>query len=153
MTHDMRLDRRYLDLVVFADQLPRDVGGKPPAATFANIRRMVAKLIGIVRQPTVMRLVSKLRTARTGILTFLLLVRRRRLGRCAGVLLRPLKPKHQLDQLLLAQLLQISPIHPHMDSEIETRGKGVGSYIVWNENTAHCAFPREIYGDRSQFKG
>ena len=89
---------------------------------------MVAKLIGIVHQPTVMRLVSGLRPARARILTFLLLVRRRRLGRCAGVLRRPLKPKHQLDQLLLAQLLQIGPIHPHMDSEIETRGKGVGSY-------------------------
>ncbi|MGD0188255.1 MAG: hypothetical protein ABSC25_23825, partial [Roseiarcus sp.] len=42
----------------------------------------------------------------------------------------PLEPKHQLDQLLLAELLQINPIHPAMDSEIAAHGKGVGNYII-----------------------
>jgi len=37
-----------------------------------------------------------------------------------------LKPQHQINQLLFAELLQISAIHVHIDSEIETRGKGGG---------------------------
>jgi hypothetical protein len=40
-----------------------------------------------------------------------------------------LKLDHQLNQLVLAQALQISPFHEHMDSEIALRGKGVGKYI------------------------
>ncbi len=32
-----------------------------------------------------------------------------------------LKPQHQIDQLLFAELLQISPVHPRMDSEIRPR--------------------------------
>jgi hypothetical protein len=34
-----------------------------------------------------------------------------------------LKPDHQLNQLVLAQALQISAIHNIMDSEIGVRGK------------------------------
>jgi hypothetical protein len=34
-----------------------------------------------------------------------------------------LKLDHQLNQLVLAQALQISPIHAHMDSEIGLPGK------------------------------
>jgi hypothetical protein len=34
-----------------------------------------------------------------------------------------LKPHHQLNQLVLAQALQISAIHWAMDSEIEVHGK------------------------------
>jgi hypothetical protein len=36
-----------------------------------------------------------------------------------------LKPHHQLNQLVLAQTLQISAVHWAMDSEIAVRGKGV----------------------------
>jgi hypothetical protein len=39
-----------------------------------------------------------------------------------------LKLDHQLNQLVLAQALQISAIHAHMDSEIALPGKGVGKY-------------------------
>jgi hypothetical protein len=35
-----------------------------------------------------------------------------------------LKPQHQLNQLVLAQALQISPFHGLMDSEIAVRGNG-----------------------------
>ena len=41
-----------------------------------------------------------------------------------------MKLDHQLNQLVLAQALQISPIHAHMDSEIALRGKGVGKYLT-----------------------
>jgi hypothetical protein len=35
-----------------------------------------------------------------------------------------LQPHHQLNQLVLAQALQISAVHWNMDSEIAVRGKG-----------------------------
>jgi hypothetical protein len=37
-----------------------------------------------------------------------------------------LEPQHQFDQLLLAEPLQITPIHPAMDSEIASLGKEAG---------------------------
>ena len=45
------------------------------------------------------------------------------------VLLGALEPKHQFDQLLLAEPLQITSIHPAMDSEIASLGKGVGNCV------------------------
>ena len=127
MAYDIGFDRRYLDLVAFADQLARVVTRKGAPAILASCRHVVAKRIGIVRQPPVVRLVTELGAAGPRILALLLLVRRRRLGRRARILVGTLKPKHQLDQLLLAELLQISPVHPRMDSEISPRGKGVGN--------------------------
>jgi hypothetical protein len=38
-----------------------------------------------------------------------------------------LKPEHQLDQLVFAELLQISAIHAPRDSEIAPHGKGLGN--------------------------
>ncbi|MGD0188571.1 MAG: hypothetical protein ABSC25_25475, partial [Roseiarcus sp.] len=55
-----------------------------------------------------------------------------------------LEPKHQLDQLLLAELLQINPIHPAMDSEIAAHGKGVGNYhrlAMMTRRTSRFAAP------------
>ena len=121
-------DRRDLDLVVFADQVPLGVRRESSAALLANARHVVAKFVGIVRQPTVVRLMPGLRPARTRVLALFLLVGRRRLGRRARILLGPLEPQHQLDQLLLAELLQITAVHRAMDSEIAPRGKGVGNY-------------------------
>ena len=58
-----------------------------------------------------------------------LLVRRRRLRRSARRFLWSLQPQHQLNQLVLAQPLQISPVHRSLsDSEISLPGKGVGNY-------------------------
>jgi hypothetical protein len=39
--------------------------------------------------------------------------------------------------LLLAELLQINPIHPAMDSEIAAHGKGVGNYLTLAPQAAH----------------
>jgi len=52
----------------------------------------------------------------------------RRLGRRARHLVGPLKPENQLDQLLFAELLQITSIHSIMDSGIYPADKGVGNY-------------------------
>ena len=68
MAHDVRLDRRYLDLVVFADQFARIVGRKLSPAILANPRRVIAELVGIVRQPPVVRFAPELRPAGPGIL-------------------------------------------------------------------------------------
>ena len=85
---------------------------------------MVAELIGIVRQPTVMRFMPGLRPARARVLALLFLVGGRRFRRIARRLLRSLKLDHQLNQLVLAQALQISAIHARIDSEIALPGKG-----------------------------
>ena len=132
MAHDVRFQRRYFDLVVFADQIPRIAGRKRAAALIARFRRVIADLVGIIRQPPNVRLMPELRPAGSGVLALLLLVRRGRLGRGARGFVGALKPKHQLDQLLLAELLQISPIHPLMDSDFAARGKGVGNYAQGN---------------------
>ena len=57
MADDIRFDRRNLDFVIFADQFPRGVRRESSAALLAYARRVVAKLIGIVRKPTVVRLI------------------------------------------------------------------------------------------------
>ena len=77
----------------------------------------IAEFVGIVRQPTIVRLMSGIRPARTGVLALLFLVGGRRLRRIARRLVRSLKLDHQLNQLVLAQPLQISAIHAHMDLE------------------------------------
>ena len=51
----------------------------------------------------------------------------RRLRRRARILIGSLKLEHQLDQLLFAQVLQISPVHRPNDLEIDAHGKGVGN--------------------------
>ena len=101
-----------------------DVGTERPAATPAHDRLVVAKRVGIIRQPPSMRLMPGLRATGTGILPRFLPVRRGRLRRRPRCLIRPLQPHHQLNQLILAQTLQITAIHGHMDSEIGDRGKG-----------------------------
>src|SRR5208337_4943160 len=90
----------------------------------AGIGKVVPKLIGIVRQPAVVRLMPGLGSAWTGVLTLFLLVRRRWLRRGPRRLIGPLKLEHQFNQLLFAQFLQITAIHAPMDSEIGRPGKG-----------------------------
>src|SRR5208283_1343769 len=54
------------------------------------------------------------------VLALFLLVRRRRLGRIARRLVRPLKLHHQLNQLVLAQALQISAVHTPWIQRLES---------------------------------
>ena len=124
MAHDIGLDRRYLDLVVFPDQFHLGVGRHRPAAELAMSWPVVVELIGIVRQPTIVRFMPGLRPARTRVLALGFLVGGRRLRRIARRFIRSLKLDHQLNQLVLAQALQISAIHAHMDSEIVTPWQG-----------------------------
>src|SRR4051794_3450609 len=60
----------------------------------------------------------------------LLPVRGRRLGRCARRLLRPLQPKHQLDQLRLAQALKLVPLHARIESANSLPRKG--GWVITN---------------------
>jgi len=121
---DIGFDRRDLDLVVFADQFPLGVGRESSAALLANARHMVAEFVGVVGQSPIVRLMPKLRPAGSRVLALFLLVRGRRLGRGARILIGPLEPEHQLDQLLFAQVLQITTVHRAIDSEIAARGWG-----------------------------
>jgi hypothetical protein len=123
VTRDVRLDRRNVDLVVFADQLHRRLGSERAAAPVATGRLVVDKIVGIVAQFAIVRLVSRLRSAWTGVLPLFLLVRRRRFRRSSRSLLRVLQTQNQVDQLFLAQLLQITSIHCTMDSDFRDPGK------------------------------
>src|ERR1017187_5435407 len=80
---------------------------------------VVAEVIGIVGQPTIVRLMPGLRPSRTGVLAFLFLVGGRRLRRSPRRFVRSLKLDHQLNQLVLAQALQISA---RLDSLARGRG-------------------------------
>jgi hypothetical protein len=60
VANDMRLDRRDLDLVIFADQLHVGARRHSPAAELAMPRSMIAEFVGIVGQPTVVRLMPVL---------------------------------------------------------------------------------------------
>src|ERR1035438_9263685 len=60
---------------------------------------VVAEVIGIVGQPTIVRLMPGLRPSRTGVLAFLFLVGGRRLRRSPRRFVRSLKLDHQLNQL------------------------------------------------------
>ena len=130
MTRDMRLDRRNVDLVVFADQLHRRLGSERAAAPVANLRFVVDEGVGIVAQFAIARLVSQLRPARTRTLPLRLLVGRRRLRRSPGGLLRSLHAQNQVDQLVLAQALQITSTHSAMDSDL----LGLGNSQITNSD-------------------
>ena len=57
-----------------------------------------------------------------------------------------LTPQHQLDQLLFAQVLQITAVHRTMDSEIAPPGKGVGNYEYldfYNRKRPHSSLDRK----------
>ena len=120
----------YAGWLLFADQLHIGVRRKSPSALRAAGWFVIAEFVGIVGQPTIVRLMPGLRPARTGVLALGLLVCGRRLGRSPRRFIRSLQLQHKINQLVLAQALQISPFHARMDSEIALRGKGVGKYRI-----------------------
>ena len=75
-----------------------------------------------------MALMPGLGASRAGLLAPFLAVCRGRLGRRARRLPRPLQPQHQLDQLRLAQALQVISLHAQTESAMPPRCKGVGNY-------------------------
>ncbi|BAQ50013.1 hypothetical protein Maq22A_2p41175 (plasmid) [Methylobacterium aquaticum] len=85
---------------------------------------MLHDLIRISRQRPLVALVTGLGPARPGLLAPLLAVARRRLGRGARRLLRPVQLQHQLDQFLLAQTLEVTAAHPDKESANPPSGKG-----------------------------
>ena len=99
-------------------------------------RSVIADFVGMIGQPTIVRLMTRFRPTRTRIFTLLFLVGRRRFRRRARGFVGPLKLQHQINQLLFAELLQITPIHADMDSEFlklgKRRGNALGSISVQN---------------------
>jgi hypothetical protein len=87
-------------------------------------RLMILNGIGRFAQFTRMAFVSRLGAAGLGLFAPLFSIRRWRFGRRARGLLRALKPKHQLDQIVLAQPLQIIAIHPNLESATRPTRKG-----------------------------
>lgn len=87
---------------------------------------MLHHLIRIRRQRPLVALMPGLGPAGTRLLPPLLAIRGRRLGRGARSLLGPVQAQHQLDQLLLAQALQVTAAHPDRESAKPSDGKGGG---------------------------
>src|SRR5450631_1327842 len=80
---DMGFNRRDFDLVVFADQLHVGARRHGPATELAMRWSVIAEFVWIVGEPTIVRLMAGLRPARTGIVTLLFFVGRRRFRRRA----------------------------------------------------------------------
>src|ERR1700692_4714965 len=135
MPPNERLNGGKLDLVIFADQFTLGVSSKRPKAIETMRRLMILNGIGRFAQFTRMAFVSGLGAAGLGLLAPLFSIRRWRFGRRARGLVRTLKPKHQLDQIVLAQPLQIIAIHPNLESATRPMRKGwvittVGSVVA-----------------------
>ena len=79
MTLDEGLDRGKLDLVVFADDLGRQIAGQRHPATRAFIGMMIDDLVDVLAQATRMSLVARLGAARLGLLPALFPIDRGRL--------------------------------------------------------------------------
>ena len=122
--------RRNLDLVIFADQLGRRSIREGATTMFALCRDVVADLVGICGKRPPMALVAGLRSARPGVLPPLLAIRRRRPGRSARRLLRPLQPQHQIDQLLFGKALQLVPIHRILESSNRSKRKSLAKFLA-----------------------
>ena len=120
--------RRNLDLVIFADQLGRRPILEGATTMFAMGRDVVADLVGSCGQRPPMALMAGLRSARPGVLPPLLAIRRRRPGRRARRLLRPLQPQHQIDQLLLGKALQLVPIHRVLEASNRRKRKSLAKF-------------------------
>jgi hypothetical protein len=133
---------------------------------------VVAEFVGIVGQPTIVRLMSGPRPARTRVLAPLLLVGGRRLRRIARRLVRSLKLDHQLNQLVLAQPLQISAFHAHVvqsfasmaraaPSPVRSLKMGAGNYpkslrvkvFPQNDRSRHAQHPpvRHVDSETARF--
>lgn len=90
---------------------------------------MLQHLTRIRGQLPLVPLMPGLGTAGTGLLPPFLAIRGRRLGRGAQGLLGPVQAQHQLDQLFLAQTLQVNAAHPDRESAKPSDGK-VGRPVI-----------------------
>src|SRR5450755_1991426 len=150
MPPNERLNGGKLDLVIFADQFTLGVSSKRPKAIGTMQRLMILNGIGRFAQFTRMAFVSGLGAAGLGLLAPLFSIRRWRFGRRARSLVRTLKPKHQLDQIVLAQPLQIIAIHPNLESATRPTRKGwVITMFLQGPQTALVAGFHEFMDERS----
>ncbi len=113
---DDGLHLRQLDPLVHADRLGRQIGRQRQTAVRARCRAVVDDRVGILGEDAAVALVAGLRPAGAGLLAPLLAVGRGRLGRRARRLGRALQLQHQLDQLVLAQTLEITAAHATRES-------------------------------------
>jgi hypothetical protein len=85
---------------------------------------MIDDAVGLLTERPAVAFMPRLGASRLGVLAPRLWVRGRRLGRGARGLLWPLQPQHQLDQLRLAQPLQLVSLHARIESALPPRCKG-----------------------------
>jgi hypothetical protein len=124
MTPHKRRNWRQVNLIVFANDIGRQIRVQSRAALRTNIRTVIDRLVRGFMQSAAMALVTGLRTSRLGLIPPGFPVRRGRLGGSLRRLGRALQIQHDLYKLLLAQLLKGIPIHFLIDSEITKPRKG-----------------------------
>jgi hypothetical protein len=124
MTPYKRLDRRHLDLIIFANNRARQIPVKLAMASWTDHGTVIDRLIRALMQGTIMAFMSGLAAARPGVLPAGLLVAGGRLGRRPGCLGRALQLQHNLYKLLFAQPLEGITIHTPTDSEKSGAVKG-----------------------------
>ena len=124
MARHKRLHRRQINALIFADQPPFLTAAKRRAALAALQGNIITHRVRRLTKRAEMALVARLAPARLRILPALLAVKRGRQRRSMRRLLRALQLQNQINQLILAQPLQISAFHASMDSGIRTFGKG-----------------------------
>jgi hypothetical protein len=124
MARHKRPHRRQVNALIFADQPPFLKPAKRRAALVALQRNMIAHRVRRLAKRAEMPLVAGLAAARLRILPPLLAVKRRRQRLSLRRLLRALQLQNQINQLILAQPLQIRAFHAGMDSGLCAFGKG-----------------------------
>ncbi len=123
MLLDEGLHLRQLDVLVHADRLGRQIGRQRQPAVRACGRAVVDDRVGIFGDDAAVALVAGLGAPGAGLLAPLLAVGGGRLGRRARRLGRALQLQHQLDQLVLAQALEITAAHAAKESAFITPRK------------------------------
>jgi len=116
--------RRQVNLIVFANDIGRQIRVQSRAALRANLRAMINRLVRSIMQSAAMTLMTRLGSTRLGLTPTRLPVCRGGLGGRLRRLGRALQIQHDLYKLLLAQLLKGIPIHTPTDSEITMPRKG-----------------------------
>ena len=120
---DERLHLRQFDPLVNADRLGRQIGRQRQTAVRAVGGEVVDDRVRLLGDDAAVALVAGLRASGAGLLALLLAIGGWRLGRRARRLGRALQLQHQLDQLVLAQTLEITTAHAATESAFRRQRK------------------------------
>jgi hypothetical protein len=127
-------DRGQIDRLVLAHGFGDKIDRQLDPAARALVGMVIDDVIEILAQGTAVAFLARLGAAGLRLVASLLAIHGGWFRRRPRRLLRPLQPKHQVDQFVLRKPLQITAIHVLMDSGFGPVGKGVGNYDFADRN-------------------